>query len=200
MYSTEMFVSDVVDAIKHDPDKAQEQCLKHLKEAMKNPDLLKDYQQELADTMEFHVGRTPECAIKVFKFKPTDKPQYPHDHAGFWGVYGIYRGVMEMAFFDEENPNAEGWPGLRETGRISMQTGATVKIRPDQLHGVWSKRGDTLAIAIYNGDLNDSLRRIYDLDSNTFIYDRSQWQTREALGQSGGGLRKLAEEEIRQEI
>jgi len=199
MYTAQAFVEDVVRAIRSDPQDAQGKCLEYMQQAVGNPDLLQDYQEQLSNSWEFHMARTPECAIKVFKFKATEKPNYPHDHAGFWGDYIIFRGVMEMAFFEEENPGTEGWPGLRELTRFSMPFGATRKIRPDQIHAVWSNQDGTLAIAVYNGDLNSSRRRIYDLVNKVCIRDLSQWQTRETLGHSGGDLRQLKKEEIRGE-
>ena len=200
MNTAQRLIDQVLGALRRDPDTAQAHCGEYLRDAIKDANLLRDYGEQLAsDSLEFHVAREAGCAIKGFKFQASKEPSYPHDHAGFWGVYGILSGTMEMAYFEEEDTAAEDWPGLRELTRLSMPMGSTRLIRPDDIHAVWSECEGTVAIAIYNGDLNNSKRRIYDLKKKVRIRDRSQWQARRELGQEAGALRMLAPEEVKAE-
>ncbi len=180
---------------------AQARCRAALEKALKRPDLLDGFAEQMTLGHEFHMHRRDGCAIKVFPFKETDGPSFAHDHAGFWAVYGVYRGLMNSDLCAEENPGAEPWPGIAWGERLAVRPGETFTLPPDQLHGVWSPTAGTFAIAIYNGDLNSAPRRIYDWENKVYIHDRSQWEKRRQLGQFfGGNLRPLAEHEITEEV
>ena len=182
MYSDKEFARLTAEAVQLPNDQRRAHLL--LQRALKSPRLLEGYEEQLKG-FEFHVLRTAGCAIKVFCMKTMPGPGWAHDHGGLWGLYGIYRGKMGMAFY------AEGEAGkLIEIDRFFMEEGETAWVHSSDIHAVWSPVDGTVALTIYNGDLNGIERRIWDVRKNIMIRDRSQWEARQKLG---GGLRKIDE-------
>jgi predicted metal-dependent enzyme (double-stranded beta helix superfamily) len=200
MNSAERLSQAVLEVLRDNPADAQKVTEKLLNQAMGGPDLLAPFSTELANEREFHMLRAPECAIKVFNFFTlSDEPTFPHDHAGLWGVYGVYSGVMKQTFFHEDPDAPDDEYALDPLNEVPMSPGRAWRLHPSQIHGVWSESHGTVAIAIYNGDLNTLTRRIYDYKSRVKIRDVSQWAARGDLGQSGGSLEALPEKDRRHE-
>lgn len=201
--SAEEFGRRVDGAVRNGGAAAQAQVAAIAVEAQQNPHILDGFAEHAAE-LEYHLFRSDACAIKIFNFNESLRVESPvHDHAGFWAVYVVFSGEMRMAFYQEENPDARPWPGLRKTDEIVMKAGDCRMIDPEDLHSVWSTVEGTVAFTLYNGDLNAAPRRIYDQHAQVVIRDRSQWQARQDSGiyssATGGALRTLKDSEIRTE-
>ncbi len=198
--TVDQFNEQLLAAIRAGGPMAPEKVRRIAERAVKNPNLL-DRFKEHWNKGEYHVQRNPECAVKAFNFDGSMKQfSTAHDHAGFWAVYIIFKGRMETRFYQEVNPGRLPWPGLTETGHLVLDAGDSMILTPQDIHSVFSSTPGTVALTIYNGDLNASVRRIYDYRNEIFIEDRSQWEARKRAGAygvgEGGKLRKLEASEI----
>jgi len=208
--STEKFMSveesneQILAAIRAGGPDAAKKVEAIAKEAVKNPHLLDGFKEHWG-RMEYHTFRSPEYACKAFNFD-GNMPAFStvHDHAGFWAVYICYRGKMETKFYEEENPGVEPWPGLRELKHLVLNEGDAMILTPEDMHSVFSNTPGTMVLTYYNGDLNASVRRIYDMKNQVYIRDRSQWEARRKAGAygvaEGGVLRKLDDAETIKEV
>lgn len=195
------FGREATEAWKDGGQQAFDNVLAVCREAHKNPNLLDEF-AHLSGDLEYHLHREEACAIKIFNFDGTQKKHSTvHDHAGFHSVYYIYKGHMDTIFYREEHPGREPWPGLVKLKEMNLDEGDHMFIEPDEMHSVFGPVPNTVVFTVYNGDLNANERKIYDLNQEVMIRDKSQWKARRAAGaygssEEGGVLRKLTEEEI----
>jgi predicted metal-dependent enzyme (double-stranded beta helix superfamily) len=155
-----------------------------LKKALRSPILLQEYEAEMGRRLEFHLVQTPQLAIKVFCMSPQQPKSPPHDHAGLWGLYGTYRGVLYMSFYEEIPGSTPESPRLREGPPLRIGAGQVQFVPPEAIHAVWTDTEGTIVLTVYNGDLNNSIRRIFDLQRHVVVRDLSRWEER--LTQGGG--------------
>jgi len=187
-YTAEEFVADVLRAMES-PAQAQELAEVALKRALGSPILLSQYSGQMAERLEFHLVQRPQLAIKVFSMNPRQPKSPPHDHGGMWGLYGAYQGVLGMSFYRETENSSPQNPVLAEGVAFRIRSGETVPVSPEAIHSVWAEADNTVVLTIYNGDLNNTRRRIFDLSSSRVVQEISRWEER--LQQGGGSEYKL---------
>ena len=154
-----------------------------LKKALASPILLRDYAEQMATRLEFHLVQEPQLAIKVFCMNPRQPKSPPHDHGGLWGLYGTYRGLLGMSFYREERGSQPEEIVLREGAAFQIPEGDIYRIAPDKIHAVWAEADATVVLTVYNGDLNNTRRRIFDPSHCRVVEEVSRWEDRLAKGQ-----------------
>ncbi len=182
MYSAAEYVRESLRAAES-PHQFRELAEDALRKALRSPVLLQEYTEEMKSRLEFHLVQTPQLAIKVFCMSPRQPKSPPHDHAGLWGLYGTYRGVLYMSFYEELPESTPERPLLREGPPIVIREGEIQFVPPEAIHAVWTDTEGTIVLTVYNGDLNNSIRRIFDLKRHVVVRDVSRWEERLQKGE-----------------
>jgi predicted metal-dependent enzyme (double-stranded beta helix superfamily) len=173
-YSGVNFADDIAVAMEKSEEEARRLTEEAVRRAVASPRLLEGYEEEMATQLEFHLLQTPTAAIKVFALKAEHGLGVPHDHAGLWGCYGTHTGRYLMETYRPADPEGVCISPLE---RRLMEPGEIRFMETDAIHRVWAEE-PSLVLTVYNGDLNALPRRIWDLDGDRVIRDRSRWDER----------------------
>ena len=177
VYTAEEYVAESLKAMES-AQEARNLAEAALKKALASPILLRDYSELMATRLEFHLVQEPQLAIKVFCMNPRQPKSPPHDHGGLWGLYGTYQGILGMSFYREAKGSKPEETVLHEGAAFQIPSGDIYRISPDIIHAVWAEADSTVVLTVYNGDLNNTRRRIFDPSNCRMVEEISRWEER----------------------